>query len=129
MYRCVGNSAVQPHGMGGIMGGRRGTHTGTHTHTHSQERTCKCCTYPLATYPLKSARISKSTVARKRAEYGFGEHGFKTPSSVSFLALTELWGESSVSSSQPIICVPKRTHRVFFSQSSPSLPRNSMGAQ
>ena len=30
-----------------------------------------------------------------------------------FFALTEFWGESSVSSSQPIICVPKRTHRVF----------------
>ena len=30
-----------------------------------------------------------------------------------FLALTEFQGESSVSSSQPIICVSKRTHRVF----------------
>ena len=30
-----------------------------------------------------------------------------------FFALTEFRGESSVSSSQPIICVPKRTHRVF----------------
>ena len=29
------------------------------------------------------------------------------------LRLTEFRGESSVSSSQPIICVPKRTHRVF----------------
>ena len=26
---------------------------------------------------------------------------------------TELWGENSVSSSRPIICLPKRTHRVF----------------
>ena len=38
---------------------------------------------------------------------------FQTPSSVSFLALTEFWGESSVSSSQPTICVLRRTHRVF----------------
>ena len=29
-----------------------------------------------------------------------------------FLALTELWAENSVSSSQPVICVQKRTHRV-----------------
>ena len=28
----------------------------THTGTHTQERTRKCCTYPLATYPLKTAR-------------------------------------------------------------------------
>ena len=33
---------------------------------------------------------------------------------MSFLVLTEFGGASSVSSSQPIICVPKRTHRVFF---------------
>ena len=38
---------------------------------------------------------------------------FQTPNSVSFLALTEFREENSVSSSQPIICVPKRTHRVF----------------
>ena len=38
---------------------------------------------------------------------------FQTPNSVSFSGLTEFWGENSVSSSQPIICVPKRTHRVF----------------
>ena len=39
---------------------------------------------------------------------------FQTPNSVSLLALTQLLGESSVSSFQPIICVLKRTHRVFF---------------
>ena len=40
---------------------------------------------------------------------------FQTPSSVSsvsFFSLTEFRGANSVSSSQPIICVPKRTHRV-----------------
>ena len=37
---------------------------------------------------------------------------FQTPNSVSFLGLTEFWGANSVSSFQPIICVPKRTHRV-----------------
>ena len=30
-----------------------------------------------------------------------------------FFALTEFRGENSVSSSQPVICEPKRTHRVF----------------
>ena len=34
----------------------------------------------------------------------------QTPSSVSFLALTEFWGESSVSS--PITCVSQQPHRV-----------------
>ena len=38
---------------------------------------------------------------------------FQTPNSVRFLGLTEFRGASSVSSSRPIICVPKRTHRVF----------------
>ena len=38
---------------------------------------------------------------------------FQTPNSVSFSGLTEFWGANSVSSSQPIICVPKRTHRVL----------------
>ena len=38
---------------------------------------------------------------------------FRTPNSVSFLGLTEFRGANSASSSQPIICVPKRTHRVF----------------
>ena len=37
---------------------------------------------------------------------------FQTPNSVSFSALTEFRGANSVSSFQPIICVPKRTHRV-----------------
>ena len=50
---------------------------------------------------------------RKWAEYGFGEYGFKRRAQWVFLALTEFRGESSVSSSQSIICVPKRTHRVF----------------
>ena len=38
---------------------------------------------------------------------------FQTPNSVSFSGLTEFRGANSVSSPQPIICVPKRTHRVF----------------
>ena len=42
-----------------------------------------------------------------------GRIRFQTQSSVSFLALAELQGGSSVSSSQPIIRVPKRTHWVF----------------
>ena len=38
---------------------------------------------------------------------------FQTPNSVSFFALAEFWGRSSVSSFRPIICAPKRAHRVF----------------
>ena len=38
---------------------------------------------------------------------------FQIPNSVSLFALTEFRGESSVSSSQPIICVTKRTHFFF----------------
>ena len=52
---------------------------------------------------LETARISET-----------GRIWFQTLNSVSFLALTEFQGESSVSSSQPIFCVPKRTQQAFF---------------
>ena len=52
---------------------------------------------------------------------------FQTPNSVSFSGLTEFRGANSVSSSQPIICVPKRTS-CTFSQNSPSLPQNSVSS-
>ena len=42
-----------------------------------------------------------------------------------FWALAEFRKRDSVSSIQPVICVPKRTHREFYSENSPSLPRNS----
>ena len=42
------------------------------------------------------------------------------------LAFTELWGENSVSSFQPVVCVPMQTHWFFCSQSSPSLAQNSV---
>ena len=38
---------------------------------------------------------------------------FQTPNSVSFSALTEFWGANSVSSSQPIICVPNGLTEFF----------------
>ena len=47
-----GDSAVQPHSMGGVRGGEEGD-----TQEHTQERTCECCTCPLATCLLKSARF------------------------------------------------------------------------
>ena len=34
-----GDSAVQPHSVGGVSGRRGGTHRNTHTHTHTQEHT------------------------------------------------------------------------------------------
>ena len=52
----------------------------------------------------------------------------QTPSSVSFLALTQFWGESSVSSSQPIICVCDKANSPRFSLSSPSLSQNSVSS-
>ena len=50
----------------------------------------------------------------------------ESPNSVSFLALTEFRGESSVSSSQLIICVTKRTHAGYSPSFPPSLPQNSV---
>ena len=50
---------------------------------------------------------------------------FHSPNSVRFSGLTEFQGANSVSSSQPIICVPKR-YSPSSSQNSPSLPQNSV---
>ena len=47
---------------------------------------------------------------RKRMEMGRTQ--FQTPNSVSLFVLTEFRGDSSVSSSQPVIGVQKRTHRI-----------------
>ena len=55
----------------------------------------------------KLATISVRMVQFRRA-------WFQTPSSVRFLALTELRGENLVSPSHPIICVAKWTQQVFF---------------
>ena len=52
-------------------------------------------------------------ICRKRAEYGFGEYGFKHRAQWFVLPSPSSAGENSVSSSQPTICVPKRTHQVF----------------
>ena len=67
-----GDSAVQPHSMGGVMGGERrdtNTHThtqehtyrNTHTHTHTQEHTqrgtyTRMLHLPFSDLPLESAR-------------------------------------------------------------------------
>ena len=65
-----------------------------------------------------SNTVSGSTVSNTELSEFFGRitefRGvrFQTPSSVSFLGLTEFRGANSVSSLQPIICVPKRTHRI-----------------
>ena len=48
----------------------------------------------------------------ERGRIRFRRVRFQTPSSVSFLGLTEFRGASSVSSCQPVVCGPKRTHRV-----------------
>ena len=66
---------------------------------------------------MSGSRISLSF--RKRAEYGFGEYGFKHRAQWAFKPSSSLGGR--VSSSQPIICVSKRTHQVARINS-PSLP-------
>ena len=52
--------------MCGVGGGEEG-----HTQEHTQERTRKCCTYPLATYPLKSARLKGTIGAQMITLYNF----------------------------------------------------------
>ena len=44
---------------------------------------------------------------RKQGEYGFGEHGSNTELS-EFFGPRRVPGENSASSSEPVICVPKR---------------------
>ena len=39
MCGCGGDSAVQPHSMGGVRGERRDTHTHTHTQEHTHTHT------------------------------------------------------------------------------------------
>ena len=62
-----GDSAAQPHSMGGVRGGEEG-----HTQEHTQERTRECCTYALATYPLRSARIKRGWRRDESAMSGDG---------------------------------------------------------
>ena len=66
-----------------------------HTHAHVQAHSQQTGVYSSETGRIRFRRVR-----------------FPTPNSVSFLALTEFRGENSVSSSQPIICVQSRTHRV-----------------
>ena len=70
---------------------------------------------------LPELHFLKSETGRIR----FRRARFQTPNSVSFSGLTEFRGASSVSSFQPLICVPKRTHRGFFFTHSPSFSQNS----
>ena len=69
--------------------------------------------------------LSKEAINLETGRIRFRRVQFQTPISVSFFWPHRVPGQNSVSSSQPNICVPKRTHRVF-SQNSPSLPQNSV---
>ena len=63
---------------------------------------------------------------RQNSETGriwFRRVRFQAPSSVSFFALSEFQGESSVSSPWPTTCAQKRTHRVFFCRTHPVCPK------
>ena len=70
---------------------------------------CLSWAVPLGWWP--SGALEEDTSETGRIQFRGAR--FQTPNSVSFSGLTEFWEASSVSSSQPIICVPKRTHRVF----------------
>ena len=72
----------------------------------------------------KKARKGRSGQKSETGRIRFRGVRFQTPNSVSFFGLTEFRGENSVSFSEPIICVPKRTHRVPQNSVS-SLFRNS----
>ena len=63
---------------------------------------------------------------RKRAEYGFGGARFQTPSSVSFLGLTEFRGVSSVSSLSAYYLCDKANSPSFFRRAHRVLPLNSV---
>ena len=64
-------------------------------------------------HALKRHKVDVAGSSLETGRIRFREVRFQTPNSVSFFGLTEFRGASSVSSFQPIICVPKRTHRVF----------------
>ena len=100
---------VSPTVWAGSWGGRRGTHTGTHTHT--EERTRKCCTYPLS----ETGRIRFRGVR------------FQTPNSVSFFSAHWVPGsELSEFLSAYYLCA--RANSPSFWQNSPSLPQNSVSS-
>ena len=62
--------------------------------------------------PLAGAEFCPSEKSSKTGRQRFWRIQFRASNSVSLLALTEFQGESSVSSSQPTIHVPNRSHRV-----------------
>ena len=64
-------------------------------------------------YFFRISRLEGFLYSSETGRIRFRGARFQTPNSVSFSGLIEFWGANSVSSSQPIICVPKRTHRVF----------------
>ena len=67
---------------------------------------------------------SLTCTSRKRAEYGLESTVSNTELS-EFVCLTEVRGESSVSSSQPICA---KANSPSFSQNSPSLPQSSVSS-
>ena len=67
---------------------------------------------PTFSFIFKKKRLQINQFWSETGRIRFRRVRFQTPNSVSFLGLTEFRGANSVSSSQPIICVPKRTHRV-----------------
>ena len=62
---------------------------------------------------LRSGAQREISTSKKHHLSEKGRTRSQTRSSVSFLALTAFWGQSSVSSFQPFVCVPTQAHRGF----------------
>ena len=111
---------------------RRGLHNRHVIQCASRNYTWKAYWTPHSFFVNKGSDItckdSGWTSFRKRAEYGFGEYGFQTLNSVSFLGLTEFWGESSVSSFQPMMCVCQSELTEFVAELTEFAPKTQWGS-
>ena len=63
--------------------------------------------HPFGNHPFANPRTLRFKKSSETGRIRFRRARFQTPSSVSFLGLTEFRGANSVSSSWPFICVPK----------------------
>ena len=87
-------------------------HPGQEFYVHPPRRTTPT---PRRVFSRVGVGIYKIWPCIKQSEKGWTRSRARsqTPNTVSFSALAEFRGESSASSSQPIICAPKRTHEFF----------------
>ena len=82
---------------------------------HSKQKSTPCPSFPWC-FDFLDVFLAADFLGSETGRIRFRRARFQTPNSVSFFGLTEFQGANSVSSSQPIIWVSKRTHRVFFAE-------------